>query len=192
MRFSVIIVALLLVSNAQAKTKKKYICHRSDSKVHIDGVASEKCWKNAEQVWFVANENEPLKERSWFKACWDANHLYFFCYMEDKDIIGHMIKRDDHLWHEEVIEIFLDADNNPKTYYEFEWNPLNTLLDLYVLNPNCTRDVIRQWWSWNCEGIKSFVKVDGTLNNATDNDKGWSVELAIPFSEIQSAKNIPP
>ncbi len=112
--------------------------------------------------------------------------------MEDKNIKAQMTKRDDDLWNEEVMEIFINADDNPKTYYEFEWNALNTILDLYVLNPNCNRDVIRQWLDWDCEGILSAVNVKGTVGDDSDIDKGWFLEVAIPFSQIQSSKNIPP
>lgn len=184
--------ACLFLSLSSFAQKKEYYSPFIKEQVSIDGKAKEAIWQKIKPVSFTANDNEELKANSWFKASWDEEYLYFFFWMEDKDITGEMTKRDDHLWNEEVMEIFLDADCNPKTYYEFEWNPLNTLLDLYVLNPNCTREVIRQWWSWDCEGIQSAVHIDGTLNNSSDIDKGWSLEVAIPFSEIQSAKNIPP
>jgi hypothetical protein len=188
-----IIIALTFVCmNMVYAQGKDYHCLFTNNALIIDGKANEKIWEKAVSVDFVAHENEPLKAKSWFKASWDNDYLYFFFWLQDKDITGKMTQRDDHLWHEEVMEIFLDVDCNPKTYYEFEWNPLNTLLDLYVLNPNCTRDVIRQWWSWDCEGIKSAVQVKGTLNNAEDIDEGWSLEVAIPLTELQSAKNIPP
>ncbi len=65
--------------------------------------------------------------------------------MEDTDIVGQMTMCDNHIWYEDVMKICIDADCNSKNYYEFEWNPFNTLLDLYVLNPGCNRDVIRQF-----------------------------------------------
>ncbi len=186
------ILFLQLVSVSLTAGNKDYYCSFSTSELKIDGKVDDAIWEEIKAISFVANEKEDLKANSWFKAAWDENYVYFYFWMEDKDLVGEMTKRDDHLWNEEVMEIFIDADCNPKTYYEFEWNPLNTLLDLYVLNPNCNREVIRQWWSWDCEGIKSAVQIDGTLNNSSDIDKGWSLEVAIPFSEIQSAKNIPP
>ena len=171
---------------------KTYLCNTTSEKITIDGKPSEAIWNQITPTWFTAHDEQPLKAKSWFKATWDNDYLYFLCWLEETNIQAEMTNRDDHIWHEEVMEIFIDADNNPKTYFEFEWNPLNTLLDLYVLNPNCTRDVIRQWWSWDCEGIKSQVYLKGTLGDSNDTDDGWFLEVAIPFSQIQTSKNIPP
>lgn len=190
--FILFVAILLFLQTFATAQNKDYHCRFSKIAIEVDGKADDEIWQKIEPVSFVPNEAEPLKAKSNFKAVWDKNYVYFLFWIEDKDIQGKMTKRDDHLWHEEVMEIFLDADCNPKTYYEFEWNPLNTLLDLYVLNPNCSRELIRQWWSWDCQGIKSAVQIDGTLNNSKDIDKGWMLEVAIPFSEIQTAKNIPP
>ena len=35
---------------------------------------------------------------------------------------------------------------------------------------------------WDFPGLKTAVKVDGTLNDNTDVDKGWTVELAFPWT----------
>jgi len=192
MKKLILIVAVILFSDIGFAQTGEYVCPFIGENILIDGNADENVWNNAIAVNFVANGKEELKAHSWFKAVWDSKYLYFYFWIEDENIIGEMIGRDDHLWNEEVMEIFLDADCNPKTYYEFEWNPKNTLLDLFVLNPNCKRDGICQWWSWDCKGIKSVVKIEGTLNNSDDTDRGWSLEVAIPFSQIQTSLNIPP
>jgi hypothetical protein len=35
---------------------------------------------------------------------------------------------------------------------------------------------------WNAEGIRIATRVNGTLNNDTDRDDSWTLEVAIPFS----------
>lgn len=35
---------------------------------------------------------------------------------------------------------------------------------------------------WNIDGLKSAVVVNGTLNNPKDEDKGWQLEIAVPWS----------
>jgi hypothetical protein len=191
-RLTYIFIGFIYLGCTAQVDKKTYICNTTSEKITIDGKASETIWNQITPTWFTAHDEQPLKAKSWFKATWDNNYLYVLCWLEETNIQAEMTNRDDHIWHEEVMEIFIDADNNPKTYFEFEWNALNTLLDLYVLNPNCTRDVIRQWWSWDCEGIKSQVHLKGTLGDSNDTDEGWFLEVAIPFSQIQTAENIPP
>jgi hypothetical protein len=190
---SAIIISLLLTFPVFLKAQSNnYSCPFVTSPLNVDGHDSEDIWKAVSPTWFIPNQSKTLRERTWFKAAWDNTYLYFYIYLEDQQIECQMTNRDDHLWHEEVIEIFLDVDANPKTYFEFEWNARNTLLDLYVLNKHYNRDVIRQWWSWDCQGIQSAVRIDGSLNDDSDKDTGWAIEIAIPFEELYPAANIPP
>ena len=46
-----------------------------------------------------------------------------------------MTRRDEHIWEEEVVEIFLDPDRTGLNYYELEINPANVLCDLVVVKP---------------------------------------------------------
>ena len=44
-------------------------------------------------------------------------------------------------------------------------------------------------------GLQTAVQVEGTLNNNTDTDKGWNLEIAIPWSSLQllaNGRSIPP
>ena len=38
--------------------------------------------------------------------------------------------------------------------------------------------------NWEIAGLKSAVHLDGTLNVVTDTDRGWSVELAVPWAAL--------
>jgi hypothetical protein len=38
--------------------------------------------------------------------------------------------------------------------------------------------------AWNAAGFKSAVSIDGTLNDPSDIDKKWTVEIAIPFGSL--------
>ena len=43
--------------------------------------------------------------------------------------------------------------------------------------------------NFDMEGLETAVKVDGTLNNNSDIDKGWSLEIAIPWSSLTLLAN---
>jgi hypothetical protein len=101
------------------------------------------------------------------KMLWDDQNLYFAFECEDTDIFATMKVRDQHLWEEEVVEIFIDPDNDQQNYIELEVNPLNTFLDLFVLKPI----VPIPYESYNIPA-KWAVKVNGTINNSADKDKG--------------------
>jgi hypothetical protein len=48
---------------------------------------------------------------------------------------------------------------------------------------------------WDFPGLKSAVYVDGTLNDNSDIDNGWRVELAFPWSgmkHLANGRSLPP
>ena len=42
------------------------------------------------------------------------------------------------------------------------------------------------YWTNGTNGTKIGIDIQGTLNNPTDIDDGWSVELAIPIAPINA------
>src|SRR4051794_3674613 len=51
---------------------------------------------------------------------------------EDLDPWATKTLRDDRLYEEEVVEVFLDPVGDLECYFEIELNPLNTVLDLFL------------------------------------------------------------
>jgi hypothetical protein len=48
---------------------------------------------------------------------------------------------------------------------------------------------------WDFPGLQAAVQVDGTLNDPTTIDRGWTVELAFPWSGMKSlaqGRSLPP
>lgn len=158
----------------------------------IDGKADDPAWKHAERGAFVAMDGSKPRLETKFMWVWDDSCLYGFFHIRDNNLWATMTRRDDHLWLENVVEFFINPDGCSKSYAEFEFNPLNTILDLYILNKYNARRDIRQLWEWDCEGIKSAVVVKGTVNNPDDNDDYWDLEVSLPFSQFYTAPNNPP
>jgi Carbohydrate-binding family 9 len=100
----------------------------------------------------------------------EALHGLFLC--QDPDIWATMTRRDDSLWEEEVVEIFVDPFGDSSSYFEFEINPLNTVLDLFIRR---TRTGLRKEFAWKCEG---FATACGRLSF------GWVAAFRIPFRAL--------
>jgi hypothetical protein len=98
-----------------------------------------------------------------------------------------MRRRDEHLWHEEVVEVFLQADTRVPNYIELEVNPLGTLLDIYLLD----RRKNLPYESWNSAGLRWAVRVDGSVDGRPG-DRGWSCEIALPLEDVATAPHLPP
>jgi hypothetical protein len=113
---------------------------------------------------------------------WDDAYLYIGAELQDPHVWGTLTKRDTVIFHDNDFEVFLDPDGDNHEYYELEINVLNTVWDLFLARPY--RDGGPPLDSWDIAGLKSAVHVRGTLNNPTDTDTGWTVELALPWKAL--------
>ena len=41
------------------------------------------------------------------------------------------------------------------------------------------------YWNWDLPGLETAVHVDGTINDNKDRDRGWTVELRIPWRSLE-------
>jgi hypothetical protein len=97
-------------------------------------------------------------------------HGLFLC--QDPDPWATKTKRDDSLWEEEVVEIFIDPFGDSISYFEININPLNTVADLFIRR---IRTGLRKNLAWNCQGLATAC---GTLAY------GWVAAFQIPFQAL--------
>jgi hypothetical protein len=152
----------------------------------IDGKLDDDAWKRAPEVTFVlCTTGEPITKSTRARMCWDNECLYIAYECADTDIWGTMTKRDDPVFQEEVVEAFIDPDCDLRYYYEFNVSPRNVIFDAFISNPDGMNPDDKTQFGWNCDGVRSAVVVDGTLDDRTDTDRGWTCELAIPFAGLE-------
>ena len=167
------------------KIPKNHIAYFTSDKITVDGKDDENVWKEA--LWsdsFIDIEGEKTpKFKTQFKMLWDDKNLYFYSKMEDPHIWASLKQRDTVVFYNNDFEIFIDPNGDTHNYMEIELNAYNTLWDLFLTEPyrnNAT--VLNQW---DIKGFQSNVYVSGTLNDASDIDNYWSVEIAIPWISLQ-------
>lgn len=167
-------------------TPNTYIAGQTRDAIHINGQANEAAWQNA--AWttdFIDIQGEHMPHPTFRTRCkilWDANNLYIFAELEEEHIWAYYDKQDMIVYHENDFEVFIDPDGDTHNYFEFEVNTQNTLFDLFLDKPY--RNKGKANIEWNAKGFKSAVYLDGTLNDPTDTDKKWCVEMIIPFSSL--------
>ncbi|MBX2874204.1 MAG: carbohydrate-binding family 9-like protein [Saprospiraceae bacterium] len=166
---------------------KKYIAHAAIDSLIIDGLDSEDTWQKA--TWsepFIDIEGKVKpKHRTQMKMAWDEDFLYFFARLEEPHIWGNLRQRDTVIFQNNDFEIFIDPDGDTHNYYEFEMNALNTVWDLFLTRPYRNGTIVLD--HWNINGLLSAVHIDGTLNDPSDVDRHWSVEIAIPWDAVTEA-----
>src|SRR5436190_10552246 len=168
---------------------KGYVCYRATGPVTIDGKLDDEAWKNAPWTDDFVDIEGDLKPKPRFrtrvKMLWDDEFFYVAAEMEEPHVWGTLTKHDSVIFQDNDFEVFIDPNGDNHEYYEFEINALNTGWDLFLTKPY--RDGGSAVNGWEIPGLKTAVHVQGTLNDARDTDKGWSVELAFPWKALTEA-----
>ena len=164
------------------KPQPSYLVRRASGPITLDGKDAEPDWKLAQvSPTFEVAEGGPRVEGSArARLLWDDQNLYAFIDVEDTDVHSQYGKQDDPLWKEDVVELFIDADRNRRGYVELQVNPRNAHFDAWFPLTRAKESHF-EWTS----GMKSAVKLRGTLDERGDRDLGWSVEIAIPLADVK-------
>ena len=184
--------ALLLLIAALAAwaqpQPERYTCYRAASPVNIDGRIDDSAWRNA--PWtpaFVDIEGsaKPLPRfQTRAKMLWDDQYFYVAAELEEPHVWATLTEHDSVIFRDNDFEVFLNPSGDGRNYFEFEINALNTGWDLFLPKPY--REGGKADNSWEIPGLKTAVAIDGTLNNPADRDRGWTVEIAIPWTAFAS------
>lgn len=178
------IVATALAQEPAAPPLPLYEAYRTAQPIAIDGRLDDTAWQRAQSASFVRNSDasaSPLKTDA--RILYDDQFLYFAFRIVDENIWATMKKRDEHLWLEEVVEVFLQPDLARPGYVELEVNPLGTMIDIFLVD---VRKPLR-YESWNSERLQWAVHVDGTVDGAPG-DREWTCEIALPVEDLPVPK----
>lgn len=179
----------LSVCLGQPDNRPEYRAFKVANPIKVDGKLSEAAWASAPEVGpFVDNFSGSASSlQTSAKILYDDEFLYFSFSVKDSNIWSTFTKRDEHLWLEEVVEVFLQPDSKNPNYIELEVNPLGTMIDIYLID-------IRKpipYESWNSARLKWGVEVDGTVDGK-EGDRMWTCEMALPLADAVTAANLPP
>lgn len=152
----------------------------------IDGILDDDIWTQAEWTAHFIDIEGPQKPVPAFKTrvkmLWNDTALFIAAELEEPHVWATIKTHDDIIFHDNDFEVFIDPDNNTLEYFEVEVNAFNTIFDLFLPRPyrNGTGALI----AYDVKGLQSAVHIDGTINDPADKDRGWSVEMAIPFRSL--------
>lgn len=163
-----------------------YVCYRAPSPIRVDGRLDDEAWREA--AWtndFVDIEGDvkpPPALRTRVKMLWDQSAFYIGAELVEPHLWATLTEHDAVVFRDHDFEIFIDPNGDSHEYYELEFNALGTTWDLLLPRPY--KDGGKPINNWEIAGLKSAVYLDGTLNDGRDADRGWSVELALPWSAL--------
>lgn len=190
-----------------------YTAYKISDTIIIDGKPDEAAWKNASKSNrfkdLVSGGETYLDTRA--TVLWDETNLYVAYWIEEPNVTATHTQRDAHIYEDNDVELFIAGKDG---YYEFEVNSFGTIyevlflwLDAYEKNgyskflefkrevpgvkifngvgykhPRGSR---LGFWNWDMPGLRSAVHVQGSINNNNDKDRGWTVEIAIPWTSLK-------
>ena len=166
---------------------KGYVVQHTSQPLTLDGNLQESDWQKA--AWttdFVDIEGakKPLPTlQTRVKMLWNDSTLFIAATLQESQIWATQTHHDDIIFKDNDFEIFIDPDNNTHPYFEVEVNALNKIFDLYLPKPY--RNQGDALISWDVPELRSGVAIDGTLNQPQDQDKSWTVEMAIPLKAVR-------
>ncbi|MGI4019950.1 MAG: carbohydrate-binding family 9-like protein [Janthinobacterium lividum] len=168
-------------------TPKNYVVQHTDQPLKMDGNLQESDWQKAAWTTEFVDIEGSLKPLPTFKTqvkmLWNDSTLFIAAKLQEPQVFATQMHHDDIIFKDNDFEIFIDPDNNTHQYFEIEVNAINKIFDLFLPKPY--RNGGDALIGWDVEGLKSGVKIDGTLNNPKDMDKGWTVEMAVPLKSLR-------
>ena len=145
----------------------------------VDGKLDEFSWLSAPRTAPFRNIrklDDPQPSRTDAALLWDSTNLYVAFVCRDELAWGTMYKRDEFLWNQEVVEVFLDPDGDGKNYPELEVSPHNVVVDLLIPGPPTGGTDPSIAARWDIEGLETAVQKHAA---------GWVVEMAIPWAALR-------
>lgn len=182
-----------LPPSTQTAHPNTYACPRTITTPRLDGKLDEAIWGHAPWTDLfvdIEGDRKPLPHcQTRARMMWDDDCLYIGCRLEEPHVWGTLTEHDCVIYQDNDFEVFLDPDATGHHYVELEVNALNTTWDLMLNRPY--RSGGKAISGWEFRGLRTAVHVDGTLNDPTDQDTGWSVEVAIPWEGLREVTKQP-
>jgi hypothetical protein len=168
---------------------RTYICHRASRGITIDGALDDPGWQSIPwtggfQRFLAPQTTTP--QRTLVKAAWDDRCLYIAFRVYDTNPWATKTSRDDSLWEEQVVEVYIDENDDLLNYKEFEINPLGTVIDLLIPKAGDQADW-RKCARWNAARWRTAVRV-----HADAVPRFWEAEMAFPWAIFSEATHRPP
>lgn len=203
-----------------------YTANRTKEKIQIDGHLNEDTWKETERSSAFRDLIYGTETRYETRAAlaWDDEYLYVAYWVEEPNLQASLTERDAPIYQDNDVELFIAGRD---AYYEFEINTFGTIYEVFFIWEEAykktgyasmpefdrDRDKVRPFqgvgfkshprgprigfWNWDFPGLLSAVHVQGTVNDSSDIDQGWTVELALPWKGMNALaladhRNLPP
>ncbi len=169
-------------------TQRSYACVFTSERPDLNGALQDGLWQRAawtESFVHISGDGRPSTTRTWVKLLWDERFLYMGALVESSNVTADRKVRDAQLSLEDTFAMFIDPTGDGRDLHAIIANANGAVRDVRFTKPPSQGGVEDP--SWNCTGLDGGVRVQGTINDASDQDRSWTLEVAIPWSCLGEA-----
>ena len=132
--------------------------------------------------WYSARRVSwgPAPYRTMFAAVWSDSGLFLRFDAVDPSPWHTKTRRDDSLWDEEVVEIFIDPSGTGRDYAELEISPANVVTDVRMVQPEPGKQMDL---GWDMAGLETRVH---PLRDGSGATIGWTAVAFISWNAFRS------
>lgn len=171
--------------------------------ITIDGRLDEAAWRQAATTGPFVNPTTGDPDpggavQGSARVLWNDQALYVGFEVRDTKVRGGfpVDAVDPHLWTRDTVELMIDpdGDGDNRDYYEIQVGPQNLVFDSHFDAYNEPRGGSSGPFGhqdWRAQ-VESAVRIQGTLDDDSDEDVGYTVEARIPFKSFHKADRTPP
>lgn len=167
----------------------RYEVKRATSPIMVDGNLDEKAWSAANKIELIFPwpAQTGAKQKTIARLLWDDSNLYVSYECEDADIVTTHTQHDDPTYLDDAVEIFINPmPSQTSIYYGLEMNARAVLYDYIMFQPG--GHLFKQF---DLRGVQLSTSLNGTSTGRKDKDKGWNLELAIPWLNFEALSKPP-
>ncbi|MCF6176465.1 MAG: DUF4838 domain-containing protein [Victivallaceae bacterium] len=146
-------------------------------KITVDGKLNDAAWQQSDSILLqrYAGDKGKITVNTVVRGLKDDRNIYIAFDCEepqlDKMLFSKRQPDDSEIWQDSSVELFLNPSGDKKNYYQLLVNPAGSLTDFRCIRSGSKSKVDSKW--------NSNAKVKVFRGN-----KRWTVEIAIPFSEM--------
>jgi len=186
----------------------RYTVYHIREPIRVDGKLDEEAWRRAPsspRFSDIITGRRPIHDTRAY-VLWDQTNLYVAYRIEEPFVHATFTANNAPIWQDHDVELFIAGRD---AYYEFEINAFNTTYEVFFIwteayerggfaaQDEFERSRLRPFngvgfgnhprgrrfgsFDWHFPGKQTAVFIDGTVNDDTDRDRGWTVELAFPW-----------
>lgn len=189
-----------------------YTARRTAVAPVIDGRLDEPVWRHApvSARYVDILTGGPTLHDTRAMIVWDERNLYLGIRVEEPIVKATFTENNSPIYEDNDVEVFIGG---PDAYYEFEINAFGTTYEVFFIweeawrragfsaTSEFRRERLKPFngvdfkrhprggrlgdFDWHFPGKQTAVFVDGTTNKDDDRDRGWTVELAFPWSGMK-------